>query len=368
VSGAYDAVVLGAGPAGAQAAATLAETGHRVLLLEAGYYDQPRIGETLPPSAIALLRRLGRSRIADEVLLSPALTQMSVWGDDELRSRSFLFNPFGYGAHLDRCAFDRSLARAAVDLGADIRHGTRLVACTAAPGHQWRLTVRDRDDHHSTLVARAVIDATGRQARLARLLGARRRSHDRLVAVAFRYQAVEPVHHTLVEAAPTGWWYSAPQPPDAAVAVFLTDADLCRRHDNSRVEHWERELGRTSHVRRRFRHGERMDVPRIHPACSHHLDHGGAPGRWLAVGDAALAVDPLSSSGIEWALTSGHVGGLAIAHWLNGHREPAQDYRAWIAHVYRRYWQERTEWYRVENRWPDSPFWRRRHVATAPVG
>jgi flavin-dependent dehydrogenase len=45
----YDALIIGAGPAGSSSAAILAEHGHRVLVLEREKFPRYHIGESLLP-------------------------------------------------------------------------------------------------------------------------------------------------------------------------------------------------------------------------------------------------------------------------------------------------------------------------------
>src|SRR2546422_9329655 len=55
----YEAVIIGAGPAGSAAAAVLAEKGHRVLVLEREKFPRYHIGESLLPFTFEPLQRLG---------------------------------------------------------------------------------------------------------------------------------------------------------------------------------------------------------------------------------------------------------------------------------------------------------------------
>src|SRR6266536_3353394 len=54
-----DVLIIGAGPAGSAAAALLAETGHRVLVLEREKFPRYHVGESLLPFTFQPLERLG---------------------------------------------------------------------------------------------------------------------------------------------------------------------------------------------------------------------------------------------------------------------------------------------------------------------
>src|SRR5881397_1527798 len=54
----YDALLIGAGPAGSAAAAVLAEQGHRVVILEREKFPRYHIGESLLPFTFQPLQRL----------------------------------------------------------------------------------------------------------------------------------------------------------------------------------------------------------------------------------------------------------------------------------------------------------------------
>src|SRR5262249_54380957 len=55
----FDALLIGAGPAGTAAAALLAEYGHRVLLVEREKFPRYHVGESLLPFTFQPLQRLG---------------------------------------------------------------------------------------------------------------------------------------------------------------------------------------------------------------------------------------------------------------------------------------------------------------------
>jgi flavin-dependent dehydrogenase len=82
--------------------------------------------------------------------------------------------------------------------------------------------------------------------------------------------------------------------------------------------------------------------------------------RWLAVGDAAMAFDPLLGLGICQALASGWSSAHALlGAWTAGAR--AMDkYQLWSESRFRDYLVQRRRVYGAVSRWPGSPFWQRR--------
>ena len=79
---------------------------------------------------------------------------------------------------------------------------------------------------------------------------------------------------------------------------------------------------------------------------------------WLAVGEAAASFDPLSSQGLASAVLMGSRAGDAIAH-----SDRASAIEAWVevgAMLIAEHADLRTYYARLETRWPESTFWRRR--------
>ena len=361
----FDIAVVGAGPAGAATARRLALRGCRVVLLERSRFDAPRVGESLAPAVQPLLAELGVWSQFTNLSPLPSYGTRSLWGGDEVQSHSHLVSPYGCGWHVDRLAFDRMLADAAVTAGAELRCGAALVGCEAAGEGRWALRlVEDGAGAPAAIRARVVLDATGRPAQLARWVGARPIVFDRLVGVAtlFRDVDVSQEGYILVEATPDGWWYSAPVPRGRMVAMLMTDSDLCGRAHLSNRTRWREALARAPATLARVA-GSVAWGPRVFSARSQRLRRREVDAPWIAVGDAELAVDPISGSGVVRALRSAHAGADAALALLQG-RSPIAAHEADRNLECSRYLEERALYYGVEWRWQESVFWRRRRPGT----
>lgn len=375
--GVFDAAVVGAGPAGSATARWLALQGWRVALLERTHFEVPRIGESLPPNVQEPLRELGLWSEFLALAPLPSWGTCSLWGDEAQESRSHLFNPYGCGWHVDRRAFDRMLANGAAAVGATLFEGVALQPCLHWDGCWWLQTTPSTLKARATgqtLCARVLIDATGRRAQVARMLGAQRMLFDRLVGVAVHWTGVDATElgHLLVEAAREGWWYSAPLPSggqhkaDSMIAMLMTDADLFGQLRLAIAEPWQVILQSTQATRQRLGPAHPTSTPQVHCAHSQRLRRDGAndAGPWLAVGDSTLAVDPISGSGVVRALRTARAAAdtvselLALPHaW---HRTLAA-YEAERDKECTNYLLERAQYYAAEQRF-DTPFWQRRQV------
>lgn len=182
------------------------------------------------------------------------------------------------------------------------------------------------------------------------------------VAVEYADPAGDQV--TLVEAARDGWWYSVSLPPAHRVVVFMTDSDLCRAGRYPDPARWADAIGGTRHLGERVRGLRPRTRPRVVSAVSHRLVRPHTVRPWLATGDAAMSVDPLTGRGVLTALLAGEAAGTAMAHWLLGDRRPAADYERGLDARYAEYLAERAEVYGRETRWPHAPFWRRRAASS----
>ena len=352
-----DVAIVGGGPGGC--AAALALRAHApalsVVVVEASGYEEPRVGESLPPMAGRVLEHLDVADLLERAGHEPAHGTAAAWGGAALRDHDFLYAARGSGWHLERPAFEAGLAAEAERRGADVRRRTSVRELAPGSGG-WQVRLSSGGE----LGAAFVVDATGRAAAIARRCGARPATWDRLVSFArfFADEGGDP--RTVVEACEGGWWYTAGLPRGQRVVACLTDADLARRRRLHDVARWSAELAETTHVAARV--GRAVPTgPLIARATeSRQLEPAAGPG-WLAVGDAAAMFDPLSSQGITKAMRSGVFAAYAIADALLRRDDGGlARYRRFVRGELEGYRAARARYYSLEQRWPTSEFWQRR--------
>ncbi|WP_422924252.1 NAD(P)/FAD-dependent oxidoreductase [Singulisphaera sp. PoT] len=150
----WDAVVIGAGPAGTLAARQIAWAGARVLLVDKKAFPRTKVcGACLNGQALAVLRSIGLESLIDRLgAVEPEQLQVT------FRHRSARF-PLPEGRVLSRARLDAALVEAAIAAGADfIQETSAVVERAEGDVRRVRLT---RPDRSALAEARLVIVAAG---------------------------------------------------------------------------------------------------------------------------------------------------------------------------------------------------------------
>jgi len=357
-------VVLGAGPSGAVAAALLAQAGRAVTLVDEQTKVNFKVGETLPADGAMALARAGISQVCKHIPTLPCSANRSFWGSEILQMRSSLTNPYGCGAHLDRVAFDAALINRAISAGAVFKPGTRLRS-TVRNKHGWSLHFRSAQGSFRR-DSGWVLDATGRRAAFAQAQGAKRLVTDKLVAVIgvlCSLEFADPDLTISIESAPDGWWYSAQIPSSGRIVIYFTDGDILK-YSGAREERAWFQLASETQLIREFTNNPAylLKFPlKVALADTSRLDCAAADG-WLAIGDSARAIDPLSSAGITDAIKSAIDAVQVVLESKPGDKTTISDYASRVTRQHIRNNHLRSRYYHMERRWPRSEFWVRRHA------
>lgn len=351
----FDVCVVGAGPAGAVAAAYLAKSGCSVALLAPDRQEisglEP-LGETIPPAAVFLLEDIaGRALDLSRQGHREWLGRRSAWSSEELFEHSSMFDLQGHGWRIARGELEELLLALAAAQGVTICRGWRLASHgLVRSAGSWRIGVFDSARRGRELDAEILIDATGRKSCVLRQLRGvgKRRTFDRLVCLAMDFPLEGTPRSTdatsVVEVAENGYWYSVLSPENRRVLAYFTDSDLLtpgemrdsgfffRQLDGTRAMGALLEECRIEDRLNGRGHGAR-ESPRVRVASSSR--HRAMTGEgWFALGDAAMTFDPICSQGIYTAMRLGLEAARAIER---GTRCAADRFQAYVDSTWDRY-------------------------------
>ena len=317
--------IRGAGPAGATLALLLARAGRSVELVDRPTRRRACPEETIVPSARRSLDRLGLEGVWERARGARFERYGTIWNTSEVRWR-----PGGGDEDLqfERDVLDRELVEAARGLGVDVVEAPRSEA-------------RER------------VIATGRGP----IDGARIVSSlPRTIALAARVPAGPDSNAAVIEAVAHGWlWWLPLATGEASLTLF---ADLAEMEARGRDTVWSEALEEAHGPARYHREAK---VAFGAEATAWLREHDDA---WL-VGDAAGALDPLSSQGLERALASASHAAAVLGTLLDApdERDSLRAHQSrWEARLFEVHRRETLMFYSREERFSDEPFWAARHA------
>lgn len=335
-------VILGAGPAGAAVALGLRRLGYAVTLVSE--WRRFAALEGVSVRVLDALRGAGLHRaLADATV--PSQRQVSWNGQQHAQNIEFL---------LDRPSFDRGLREDLRLAGVELIEGRVLTVQSSAAGH--RIDIEGRE----ALVADFLVEARGRQAPA---LGKGRRGPETL-SLLNRWQGAPGTTASAVESLEDGWAWMARRADGQCYWQWTIDVASAELPGKALLLDYCRQRRQASAVARAFFASEAETDLQLHARSSTAILSSQVCGdHWIRVGDAAMAVDPLSGNGIFQSLSSALQAPTVINTLL---RKPE---RALLA---QRFHQQRVEqlflrfarigrdFYADEQRWPDQPFWQAR--------
>lgn len=340
-------LVIGGGPAGATTAALLARGGIRVTILEKEAFPRYHIGESLLASVQSTLKLSGAY---DKVAAHGFQVKHGahfLWKDDPwLLDWSKLVDADAWSWQVDRAEFDKILLDNAAEQGAEvIEQATveRVVFNDAGrpTAAEW---VRAGDDTVRTIEFDFLVDASGRAGILAKHFGMRR-MHDgfRNVGI-WSYWTGAHLHPDSPEGAINvvstpegGWFWHIPLTGGKFSVGYVVSTKVAAariREHGSRDAYYHAVIGETPELQELLIGAEQIADVRTEQDYSYVADRLCGPG-YALVGDSALFLDPLLSTGVHLATFGGLTAAASIATYLRGEMEEAQAL-AFHEYVYRR--------------------------------
>lgn len=302
----YDAVVIGGGPAGASAAIALRRAGLKTVVLDKASHPRFHIGESFLPRNPAVIRELG---LAEKLAAIPQVRKVGAeftMGND-LNSTEFRFDE-GFvelgdteAFNIERAPFDAMILRAAQEAGAEVVEGETVRDLPELTDGFVRVTT-DKGEY----TGRFVLDASGQGAVLGRHLGIRRvlEQHQK-VAYFGHFHGVDrkpglPGGYPTIVMCTEGWFWMIPIDPERVSIGLVLDAAAAKRVQARGVApnqmlRWA--IPRCPVVASRTGRAKFPDSNGVCADFSYRCEPYAGPGYFL-VGDAAMFVDPIFSTGV----------------------------------------------------------------------
>ncbi len=293
-------VIAGGGPAGTTLAIHLARLGHDVILVAAPAAHRPHQVETFGPAVAEQLRFRGLGQALDHALIQMADFEIK-WGGGGFEPRE----PGQPGFVVDRARFDAALLALTRKSGARVLIGQVSGAACHAKG-SWHITLSQSSDV-SKVTGDLLIDTSGRRG----VLPKQRRRGPRLAGIHGMFCGPNVPAEVRIASAAHHWVWGAPAGEDCyAVTVFLDPANLHATAGTLAVR-FQALVYESGLARRDGRENPSSGPVRAIDATPY-LDLSCAGAGFFKVGEAALAVDPLSSAGVQIALQSAAAAAAAV--------------------------------------------------------
>ena len=338
---AWDAIVIGAGPAGSAAATVLSAAGRRVLLLEKDRFPRAKVcGEFLSGDGLASIERLG-ARAALDTFLPERIEEGSVY---PARGGAVHFRLPSPALGISRFRLDDLLANRAREAGAEARFTCRVVSTAGSPERGFSVTFVS-DGVRETAEARALVGAWGRWDALDRRLDRSFLERSRFFGWSRDYRGDTSALEGRVRLYlfPGGYCgLSRVEGGEVNLAGVLSEAERRRIGGG-----WE-------DVLERAREGNRaldLALRPMHPGPRGFL--GTVPAVFTAkpptengilmAGDAAGVIDPFSGQGQAAALATGILAAETVLALLDGRLEAGR-YLAAYAGAWRRRFSRSFAW------------------------
>jgi flavin-dependent dehydrogenase len=333
----YDAIVIGAGPAGSAVSILLAQQQYKVLLLEKSHFPRQKLcGEFITPECLTVFDRLG----VRERMIEAGARLISHWK---------LFAPDGRGLEvpmkwiadghphafgLSRARMDTVMLARAREVGVDVREGFTV---SSRLRHEGPLTIVEGSVGHSeSFSARVVIDASGRQSVFQTAAAAESEAREMRASGAPRLFGCKVHLREIPELSDLGELFFFKDgyggmsniEEDRTNLCFLTNESVLREAKGDREKLLDLTMRSNPAGRRRLEHavmaGDWLGTGPI--VYGRKKTHGDV----LTIGDASAFIDPFTGSGILLALKSGELAARVIQKAFRENRVETGLIRSWF--------------------------------------
>ena len=323
-----EVVVIGGGPSGSTCSTLIAQQGRKVVLFERDKFPRFHIGESLIPQTYWILKRLN---MLPKMKSSHFVKKYSVQFVNQFGRLSEPFYFIDHRPHeasqtwqVRRSEFDQLLLNNAREHGVEVHEGVRVLEVLFDGEKARGVRIKHADGNEREIEAQVVVDASGQSSMLMDRMGLR--EWDPVLKKAALWTYWKGAHRdqgrdegaTIVIQTKdkAGWfWYIPLHDGIISVGVVAAHDYLFEERGNDFEKIYFEEVERCPGLQPRLQNATRCDIFRAQKEYSYRTKRAAGNG-WCLVGDAFGFLDPLYSSGVLLALTSGSMAADAITEGL----------------------------------------------------
>lgn len=324
-----DVLIIGAGPAGTIAAASLLKNGYQVIIVEKAKFPRFVIGESLLPHCMDILEQAG------------LLSAVQEYGFQKKRGADFHYrgkkstvefgeqfsNGWKYTFQVKRAEFDELLAKKAIENGAEIFFQHEVVSADPSFGN-CTTTIRSVQQELTMIKSKFILDASGNAAVLGTLLKLNEPSilspkialysHQKInfKDTPFNKEKISVVIHPTQEQC---WYWIIPFQDNSASVGFTTNDDHVLRHPGNDSQKLFGILNEVSEISSWVKEDQFLFPAVKSSGYSRRIKSFYGSGFAIA-GNAGEFLDPIFSSGVTIALKSGSMAAGLIHQELSGNK------------------------------------------------
>lgn len=309
-----DVAVIGGGPGGAALATFLARAGHRCAIFEQAKFPRYHIGESLIPHTHGIFDRLG---LLPQLRNSgfPVKHSVRFVSASGKESVPFYFSETikGDGARtwqVERSQFDCMMLNHARANGVEVHEQTAIDQVLFENEQAVGVKIVESDGSRSEVLAKVVVDASGRACVIGRQLGLRSPLPELRKASVWSYfqggarlPGIDAGETTMFLVPGGGWFWYIPLPDDIISVGMVADPEYVFSQSDDMEAAYSREVARCGSLSARLSSATRVGPVR---GAKHlaYINRQTCGNGWVMIGDARAFLDPIYSSGLYLALGS----------------------------------------------------------------